>query len=99
MITRIVKMHFKQGHVEDFKQLFEEVKMRIAHFPGCYGLTLLQDHHLPQTFFTYSIWEDEKALDNYRKSDLFAETWKKTKVLFDSNAQAWTTNELFNHHQ
>lgn len=99
MITRIVKMHFSPGHIDDFKQLFGEVKWKISNFPGCYSLTLLQDARLPQVFFTYSTWEDEKALDNYRKSDLFAETWKKTKVLFDEKASAWTTTELFKHVQ
>ncbi len=96
MITRIVKMNFRPDCIEDFKILFDLVKVQISTFPGCRSLTMLQDKHLPQTFFTYSIWDDEKALDNYRNSDLFAETWQKTKILFESKALAWTTHELYN---
>ena len=95
MITRLVKMTFKTEHTQDFILLFEQIKYRIADFEGCHQLQLLHDTHLPHVFFTYSIWKDENALENYRNSDLFAETWKKTKSMFAEKAQAWTTKNEF----
>jgi heme oxygenase (mycobilin-producing) len=95
MITRLVKMTFEPEKSKDFRLLFEQIKFKIAGFEGCHHLQLLNDKHLPNVFFTYSIWKDEIALENYRNSDLFAETWKKTKSLFAEKAQAWTTINEF----
>jgi heme-degrading monooxygenase HmoA len=43
-------------------------------------------------FFTFSIWENEEALENYRQSELFRSTWSKTKVLFSDKPNAWTVD-------
>ncbi len=40
--------------------------------------------------FTYSYWESEAHLNTYRHSDLFRETWAKTKVLFADKPEAWS---------
>jgi heme-degrading monooxygenase HmoA len=40
--------------------------------------------------FTFSIWDSEAALENYRQSDLFRDTWAKTKALFAEKAEAWS---------
>lgn len=88
-------MTFKKEHSQDFSLLFEQIKFKIARFEGCHQLQLLHNKHLPNVFFTYSIWEDEIALENYRNSDLFAETWKKTKSMFAEKAEAWTTINEF----
>lgn len=95
MITRLVKMTFEKDKAIDFKNLFDDIKFKIAAFDGCVQLQLLNDKHLPNVFFTYSIWKDENALENYRNSDLFAETWKKTKSMFSQKAEAWTTTNEF----
>jgi heme-degrading monooxygenase HmoA len=43
---------------------------------------LLRDADKPHIFCTYSIWESEAHLENYRNSALFKEVWKFTKSLF-----------------
>ncbi len=40
--------------------------------------------------FTYSHWESEAALETYRHSELFAEVWAATKVLFNAKPEAWS---------
>jgi len=90
MITRIVKMHFSEEHIDDFRSLFVEVREKIRGFEGCHGVELLQDIHEPCIFFTYSHWDSEDALNAYRHSDLFAATWKKTKAMFSDKAKAWS---------
>lgn|SRR5690606_39275857 len=94
-MIRIVKLHFKREHIPAFIQLFEERKERIASFPGCNKVSLLQDKNNEQIFFTYSYWEDDAALENYRTSLFFKETWQLTKALFEEKAAAWSVEPLY----
>jgi len=95
MITRIVKMTFQPNKTAEFVQVFEESKEKIRNFPGCQHLSLLNAKLNSTIFFTYSKWDSEVELDNYRKSELFQTTWAKTKILFAERAEAWTVEELF----
>lgn len=92
MIKRIVKLTFHPQLVPEFLALFEETKDRIRHFPGCLHLELLQEAGRPDVFFTFSIWQDEAALNAYRDSDLFQDTWARTKALFRDKPEAWSLN-------
>lgn len=89
-LTRIVKMHFASGHIETFIALFNENRERIAAFPGCEGVNLHRDLADPDIFFTISRWRSEDDLENYRRSELFASVWKRTRVLFQGKAEAWS---------
>ncbi len=86
-------MEFLPEHSDAFLKLFESVKDKIQNREGCLHLELLRETTEGNTFFTYSYWEDEAALNNYRHSDLFGVTWKKTKALFSQPAQAWSTTQ------
>lgn len=94
MIVRIVQMHFRTEEVDQFKALFEERKERIRNFEGCHHLELWQDVKNTDVFFTYSYWESEAALDHYRYSEFFKDTWGRTKALFQAPAQAWSVERL-----
>jgi len=82
MLIRIVRMTFRVDKVEEFKNIFNSKKQNIRTFPGCNHLELHQDYHSENIFSTYSHWDNEEALDNYRKSELFKEVWEQTKSLF-----------------
>jgi len=90
MLTRIVKMTFKEEKIPDFIKVFDEVNHKIVLFEGCQHLNLYQDKKDKRIFFTYSIWDNEEALNNYRYSDFFQDTWSKTKILFDDKPEAWS---------
>jgi hypothetical protein len=95
MIKRIVKMSFHPELVDTFlMEVFETSKRKIRAFPGCHRMELLRDTHQPNVLFTLSIWENEAALDTYRHSELFQDTWAKTKVLFNDRPQAWSTDVI-----
>jgi (4S)-4-hydroxy-5-phosphonooxypentane-2,3-dione isomerase len=94
MVTRIVKMTFRNESCEEFMAIFHKYKEQIRHTPGCLSLTLLREKANSPVFFTYSYWEDEGKLDAYRYSDTFAEVWPQTKALFSAPAEAWTTDTL-----
>ena len=82
MLIRIVRMSFKEEEVDNFLNVFNKNKQKIRNFPGCMHLELHKDYEHDNIFSTYSHWEDDNALDNYRHSALFKEVWAKTKVLF-----------------
>lgn len=94
MIIRIVKMTFVAEQVPQFIEFFNERKHLIRHFDGCQHLELWQEAGNPAVIFTYSIWNSEEALNRYRFSDLFKDTWKTTKAMFAARAEAWSINAL-----
>jgi heme oxygenase (mycobilin-producing) len=90
MLTRIVKMTFIPEKVPEFLKVFNASKDKIRHFNGCEHLRLFSDKNNPAVLFTYSIWQSEEHLNNYRSSELFNVTWAATKILFADKAEAWS---------
>jgi quinol monooxygenase YgiN len=91
MLKRIVKMTFREDAVETFlSEVFEHSKTAIRAFPGCRHMELLRSAETPAVLFTLSVWDDAPALERYRQSELFKNTWAKTKVLFADKAEAWS---------
>ena len=87
-------MSFELEEVEKFKSIYELNWHKIKGFEGCLHVELLQDRSSPSIFFTYSNWESENHLNNYRESILFKTVWASTKVLFNQKPEAWTLNVL-----
>ncbi len=94
MLIRIVKLEFEATKIATFLHTFEAEKEVIRNFPGCLFLELYNDIHNTSLYFTYSYWENEAALENYRNSDLFKQIWAKTKVLFKGKPEAWSVNKI-----
>lgn len=94
MIKRIVKLTFEADKVDDFLEVFNATKTKIRAFDGCTHLELWNDVNEKNVFFTYSYWESEVALNNYRHSELFKNVWAKTKVLFADKTQAWSVSQI-----
>lgn len=95
MIKRIVKMSFHPEKIAEFLANFEMVKDQIRGFEGCEHLEMfraLTPHHI---IFTYSYWRSEDHLNAYRHSELFADTWAKTKALFNDKPEAWSVEVLY----
>jgi len=94
MFVRIVKMSFDENKIEEFLNNFHQVKEKIRDFEGCQFLELYQDKDHVNIFFTYSYWNTEQDLNNYRKSDLFIHVWSKTKKIFNAKPEAWSVNKI-----
>lgn len=90
MIKRIVKLTIKEEHLSEFAEIFAHSKEKIANQPGCHHVEMLQDCNDPRLCFTYSMWDDQESLDDYRRSELFGTVWPRTKALFDDNPEAWS---------
>jgi quinol monooxygenase YgiN len=95
MLTRIVKLSFKEENISSFEALFEETKDIIRNFEGCMFLELYQDTNHPNIFFTYSKWQEEMHLEAYRKSEFFKSVWGRTKLLFQDKPEAWSVINKF----
>jgi quinol monooxygenase YgiN len=94
MFVRIVKMCFEPTKIEDFLAHFETHKEDIRNFEGCQFLELYRDIYQTNVFFTYSFWNSEDDLEQYRQSDLFKTVWSQTKPLFNAKPEAWTVDKL-----
>jgi quinol monooxygenase YgiN len=94
MLVRIVKLSIDNKHIAQFKSNFEVSKQNIRQFKGCQFLELYQEKHNKNLFFTYSYWNSEEDLNNYRNSDLFLGIWAKTKPMFNDKPEAWSVNKL-----
>lgn len=94
MLVRIVKMSFHEEKIPDFLSNFEMVKEQIRNAAGNRFLELYQDKNNKNIFFTYSYWETEADLENYRNSALFESVWSFTKKLFNDRPEAWSVDKL-----
>ncbi len=94
MFIRIVKMSFHEENISKFLENFNLIKEKIRNSPGNRYLELYQDKNNPEIFFTYSFWETEEDLENYRKSALFDEVWTFTKKLFNDKPEAWSVDKV-----
>jgi len=95
MIVRIVKLTFKQDHVNEFLELFEVAKKKILSFEGCVTLELLRDKNNPNVFFTHSTWEEDEYLQQYRNSPVFRSYWMEVKKMFLTKAEAWSMHSIY----
>ncbi|MBD3583085.1 putative quinol monooxygenase [Flavobacterium selenitireducens] len=94
MFIRIVKLSFHIENVPAFLENFELMKQQIRNAPGNRLLELYRDKQNPGVFFTYSYWETEQDLENYRQSELFYDVWAFTKKLFNDKPEAWSVDRL-----
>lgn len=88
MLVRIVRMTFAPDTVDDFLARFDASAPQIRASPGCRHLELWRDADAAAVFTTYSLWDDPQALEAYRQSELFAETWAAVKPLFSDRPRA-----------
>jgi len=92
-ITRIVKLTFKPEHITDFETYYETIRTKVAGQPGCNGVTFLKEQNNTGVFFTYSKWDSEVDLNNYRGTEVFGQIWPTVKNWFGAKAEAWTLEE------
>lgn len=94
-MIRIVKLSIDPEKLDEFFAYFEQIKDRVRYFEGNNFLEIYQDRNKPSTVFTYSIWDSEEYLENYRKSEVFQEIWKVFKTYFNGKPEAWSTDVLY----
>lgn len=88
MLIRLVRMQFRPQDVATFLALYEHVEPIIAAQPGCRSVQLVRQIDDPAAFATWSVWDDQIALDAYRRSDFFRGFWPEVRALFRAPAEA-----------
>ncbi len=83
-------MEFDPDRLEEFFSVFEAAQPRIRDFEGCHHVSLKKDSSHENVYYTLSGWVNEAALEKYRLSELFSQTWKKTKVCFNGKPMAFS---------
>ena len=94
MFVRIVKMSFVPEKVDEFLSNFDNIKDKVRGYKGCNLLELYRDKQSPNILFTYSYWDTEQDLENYRNSELFKGIWAQTKALFNDKPEAWSVDKV-----
>jgi quinol monooxygenase YgiN len=94
MLLRVVRMTFQENKVNAFLENFEANKEEIRQFPGCHYLELWRDKNFKNIFMTYSHWDSEEALNQYRDSELFKNVWSYTKTLFSDKPKAFSVEKI-----
>ena len=94
MLIRIVKLTIREENISSFEQIFKETKEFIRGFKGCNLLELYKDQKDTRVFFTYSYWDSEEDLQNYRQSEFFRTVWSKTREFFAGKAEAWSVDRI-----
>ena len=94
MLVRIVKMTFAADKTDEFQTRFHNIKDKILGFEGCELLELYRDNSDANVFFTYSYWQSEQYLNQYRNSDFFKEVWSHTKKMFTKKPEAWSVDKI-----
>ena len=90
MLIRVVRMTLQPEAVEAFLAHFDAASPHIRRFPGCMRLELWQDRGKASVVTTCSHWSSARALERYRRSELFRSTWAKVKPLFAAPAEAFS---------
>ena len=75
-------------------EIFDASAPHIRAFPGCEYLALWQDEQYPNILTTHSHWTGPDTLEGYRQSDLFKQTWAKTRRLFAAPPRAFSSQVL-----
>ena len=89
-IIRIVRLSFEPKHIKTFLNIYNDKKSTILAFDGCRQLQLKQDFNQSNVYYTYSHWDSNLDLENYKASNFFEVTWAQTKLLFNDRPQAFT---------
>lgn len=96
MLIRIVKLTIHPDKIDEFKTIYEKSMNHIKNREGCEKLELLQERgRYSNVVMTYSYWNSEEDLNNYRNSELFLEIWKTVKPLFCAKPEAWSMERKF----
>jgi len=95
MLIRIVKLTFQENKINEFLKFFDGIKEQVNSFPGCQGMKLIQGIENPCIIMTYSHWNGQEDLENYRTSETFGKIWPTIKPWFSEKPEAWSMETYF----
>lgn len=94
MIKRFVKLTLDIEKMDHFMAVLDQNIDKIRASQGCSHLEILSDIHAPGSVWTFSLWDTEEDLNNYRNSTLFKGVWSEFKKCFSGKPEAWSTQTI-----
>ena len=84
MITRMILVSVPAEKAGEAVRLWkEDCAPLMIKQPGCVSEQFLRGRENPGEFISVSAWENQAAIDNYRKSDAHAAIQKHTRALMN----------------
>ena len=93
-MKRIVKLILLEGEEENFLNIYRTRNPSLKNVKGCQSTCVLKSITSDQEFFTLSVWDSVQALEDYRNSEYFKETWSLVKQLLGGKTQVWNLDEI-----
>ncbi|MGY6561897.1 MAG: putative quinol monooxygenase [Luteibaculaceae bacterium] len=93
MIHRWVRLTINPTDKTKFLDILREYHHNVRAFPGCKSLLLSAEPN-GNVVITYSVWDDEASLAEYRRSEMFKAFWLKIKPFFIDKPLAYSTKEV-----
>ncbi len=97
MITRIVILPVRASEEQDFIKLLTRSFGEVRNSTGCTALTFLRENSPEKNminYVTYSKWNNESDLENYRQSFFFKNVWPAVKQFLGAKPSAYTLTPL-----
>lgn len=95
MITRIVRLTLKdESSQNDFRALYASRNPMNRGVSGCLEVKIMKDINENNVYYTVSKWTTNEALENYRSSAYFKETWPMVKSTLASKTKVFTMEEV-----
>ena len=91
LILRIVGLPVREEDEAELLRAFDDAFPLIRALPGCSHLALIGRRGGPD-YLTLSVWESARALDEYRKSPLFARIWPRIRKTLRADPWAESYN-------
>ena len=95
MITRIIKTTVDETKHDKFLSFIEPLNKEFKNIDGCVQFEAFREKEDTRTYFIYTIWKSESKLNKYRKTEFNKNFWKMLNEFSESNAQAWTVENIF----
>lgn len=97
MILRIVKIKIDEVKIDTFKLFMKNLRNEKLRLKGCLHFDYFHEKKNKNIYYTYTIWENEKHLNQYKKSELFKKVISTLNSLSIEEPRAWTIEDAFNY--
>lgn len=96
MILRIVKMEVDDTRIDFFENFMNNLSEEKLTLEGCLHHDFFCEKDNRNMYYSYTIWQSEKFLNKYKKTDLFKEVTRTLRHICIKEPIAWTVENVFN---
>lgn len=94
MITRIIKLSTKVSP-DDFMDYMNSIIPEYKAQEGCHQVEILRGKINDNIFFIYTIWQNNRLLNKFRKSEFNQEFWSNLQKMSENRPQVWSVENIF----